>query len=136
MIWVVVDTNVLVSALLRGGKPRKLLVRLLEDHSVVVSPQMLAELVDVLSRTKFRLMRRSQIDRFVSVLVEESVILTVKFHVEVIRQDPDDDIVLATAYDGNAQYIVTGDKHLLALAQFEGIRIVTVNEMLGILGKE
>jgi predicted nucleic acid-binding protein len=47
--------------------------------------------------------------------------------------EPSDDIVLDTAYSGKARYIVTGDKHLLALKKFKGIQIVRVAGMLEII---
>lgn len=53
MVYVVVDTNVLISALIDHGKPRRLVSKLLERHTMVSSTQILAELADVLSREKF-----------------------------------------------------------------------------------
>jgi len=50
--------------------------------------------------------------------------------VSVIGEDPDDDIVLSTALEGKASHLVTGDRHLLELARFRGVRIVTPKEML------
>ncbi len=135
MTRVVVDTNVLVSALVRGGKPRRLILTLLEDHSVLLCAEMLAELVDVLSRQKFALVKRSQINRFLSKLIRGCEILAVSSHFEVVKEDRDDNTVLAAGHDGNAEYIVTGDKHLLALGQFRGMRIVKVTEMLDILSR-
>lgn len=132
MVRAVVDTNVLVSALIGRGKPRRLILKLLEEHSVVLSRQMLAELADVLSREKFRKIRSAHIDRFLSALVRKSKIVTVRSSFEVIKEDPDDNIVLNTAY-GNAEYIVTGDKHLLALKEFKGIEIVKATQMLDII---
>ncbi len=61
--------------------------------------------------------------------------MAVTSHVEVVKADQDDNTVLATGHDGEAEYIVTGDKHLLALGQFRGIRIVKVAEMLDILSR-
>ena len=55
MVRVVIDTTVLVSALNDDGKPRRLVVELLDKHTVILSRQMLAELVDVLSRDSFLL---------------------------------------------------------------------------------
>jgi len=48
-------------------------------------------------------------------------------------EDPDDDVVLGTAYDGKAKFIVSGDKHLLSLKGFRKIKIVTVAQVLDVL---
>jgi putative PIN family toxin of toxin-antitoxin system len=133
MVRVVADTNVLVSALVGHGKPKRLVLQLLEGHVVVSSSQMLAELADVLSREKFREVRSSQVDRYLSNLVRKCRLVKSRSRFRVVAEDPDDDLVLNTAYDGKADYIVTGDKHLLALQEFKVIKIVTVNEMLQVL---
>ena len=130
---VVVDTNVLVSALIGHGKPRRLLTQLLEGHQVVSSRQMLAELADVLSREKFMEVDKSQVSSFLSILASKVVLVTVKKPFTTVTGDPDDDMVLSTAYEGKATHIVSGDRHLLNLKRFSGIRIVAVNEMLQLL---
>jgi len=132
MVRVVVDTNVLVSALIVGGKPRRLLLKLQEEHTVILSRQIAAELADVLTRDKF-MVKTSQIERFLSVLVRKSKIVSTHSCFKVVSEDPDDDEVLNTAYSGKADYIVTGDKHLLALKEFKRIEIVNVTQMLEIL---
>ena len=132
MFRVVVDTNVLVSALTAGGKPRRLLLKLLEEHKVILSRQILAELADVLARDKFNL-KSSQIDSFLATLAKKSKIIPAVSRFKVVSEDPDDDAVLLTAYNGKADYIVTGDKHLLALKEFKMIEIVKVTQMLEIL---
>lgn len=134
MSRVVVDTNVLVSALIKKGKPLSLVQRLLEKHTVVLSSQMLAELADVLSRDKFTI-TNAQIDLFISLLLRKSTVTSVSGNLNVISEDPDDNIVLLTAINGKADYIVSGDKHLLSLRKFEGIAIVTISQMLEILSR-
>ena len=126
---VVLDKNVLISALVGHGKPRRLLIWLFREHELLSSRQMLAELEDVLSRSKFGL-TRSQIDEFLTLLVKRFIISEIEEIPEVVAEDPDDDVVLATALAGGAEYIVTGDRHLLGLREYEGIRIVSVGEML------
>lgn len=130
---VVIDTNVLVSALVGHGKPRRLVVLLLEQHEVVSSHQMLAELADVLSRNKFPEIHRSQVNSFLSILGSRAILVTVKQTNSVIEEDPDDDIVLATALEGKAAYLVSGDSHLLKLGKFKDVRIVTVKEMFELI---
>ena len=132
MARVVVDTNVLVSAFLNDGKPRKLLLKLLEKHTVILSRQMLAELADVLSRDKFSV-TSALIESFISILVRKATIVPVDYSLKIIVEDPDDNIVLNTTLNGKADYIVSGDKHLVSLKKFEKTEILKVNQMLEIL---
>lgn len=129
MVRVVVDTNILVSALINRGKPRRLVLKLFEEHTVILSRQMLAELADVLTRDKF-IVKTSQVESFLAILVRKSKIVTPSSRFKVISEDPDDDVVLNTAYAGKAEYIVTGDRHLLALKEFKRTKIVTVIQIL------
>jgi uncharacterized protein len=133
MVTVVLDTNVLISALLGHGKPRRLFNKLIEEHTIITSKQMLAELLDVLSREKFQKIKRIQADEFLSILLSRSTLVTVRRPQKIVKEDPDDDLVLGTADEGKAEYIVSGDKHLLKLGEHKGIKIITVNEMLDIL---
>ena len=132
MVRVVLDINVLVSALIDDGKPRKLVLELLDKHTVILSRQMLAELADVSSRDKFNV-TSSQVNQFISSLVRMSKMVVDNVQFKVVLEDPDDDVVLNTAYTGKAEFIVTGDKHLLVLGHFRKTKIVTVNQMQGIL---
>jgi uncharacterized protein len=127
MARVVVDTNVLVSAFLNDGKPRKLLLKLLEKHTVILSRQMLAELADVLSRDKFSV-TSALIESFISILVRKATIVPVDYSLKIIVEDPDDNIVLNTTLNGKADYIVSGDKHLVSLKKFEKTEILKVNK--------
>ena len=52
-----------------------------------------------------------------------------------MKEDPEDDAVVNTAYDGKADYIVSGDKHLLRLTRFKGVRIVSPTSFLTIVAK-
>jgi putative PIN family toxin of toxin-antitoxin system len=70
---------------------------------------------------------------FLQALYETALFVKIKSRFKIIKEDPNDDTILRTAYDSKADYIVSGDKHLLLLQEFKGIRIVTVNEMLKIL---
>jgi putative PIN family toxin of toxin-antitoxin system len=131
---VVIDTNVLISALINNGKPRKLVLKLLDEHTVILSSQMLAELTDVISRDKFSA-TNSQIDRFISILVKKATMVSVRSIPKVILEDPDDDVVLVTALNGKAEYIVSGDKHLLKITNYNKTQIVSVNQFIQIIAK-
>lgn len=132
MLKAVVDTNVLVSALVYDGKPRRLVLRLLEEQTVILSSRILVELADVLSRDKFDV-SNSQVDRFLACLVGVCKIVSDEPRFKVVSEDPDDDVVLNVAYSGKADFIVTGDKHLLALSRFKKANIVTVSQLLDIM---
>jgi len=93
---------------------------------------MLAELADVISRDKFSA-TSSQVDRFISILVKKATIVSARSIPKVILEDPDDDVVLATALCGKEAYIVSGDKHLLKIACYEKTQIVSVNHFVQII---
>ncbi|MCW4000460.1 MAG: putative toxin-antitoxin system toxin component, PIN family [Candidatus Bathyarchaeota archaeon] len=135
MVRVVVDTNVLVSAFLNGGKSRELLAKLLEEHTVVLSASMLAELADVLSREKFGV-KTETVNRFVSTLVQRATVVPLDSNIRVVMDDPDDDVVVNTAVSGKAEYIVSGDGHLLKIGVYKNIRLITVNECSLLLRKK
>ena len=135
MTRVVIDTNVLVSATIGRGKPRRLLRLVLRSHSAIASVEMLAELTDVLAREKFSL-TPAQIARFLKIYARRSELVDLDRRVDAVDADPDDNFVLSTAVNGRAALVVTGDKHLLALGEFEDIRIVTVDAALKILSAE
>lgn len=131
---VVLDTNVLVSSLITKGKPAELLQRLLgKKVDLVISKTILDEFVDVIGRPKFHgYVGDKQIKDFLGLLLGVALFIDVKSHFDV-TQDKADNMILATAYDANADYIVSGDKRLLRLKKFRRIKIVSVNEMLQLL---
>lgn len=132
MVRIVLDTNILVSGLLYPGKPRRLIDLTIRGRIEAVSSiEMIDELRGVLSREKFGLSKEEQaamidfVIRLVSITVLKSKFKAVK--------DPDDDMVINTAYDGKAVYIVSGDNEVLELKQFGEIRIVKASEMLRLI---
>ena len=135
MVRVVVDTNVLVSAVVHDGRPRQLVLELLDKHTIILSRLLLVELAGVLQRDKFTV-DTSQVDRFVSSLVQISKIVPDHTRFTVVLDDTDDDVVLNVAYTGHADFIVTGDKHLLILKKFKKARILTVNGMLEVCSQK
>jgi len=122
---VVIDTNVLVSGILFGEPPRQVLRLAAQGRiSSVTSPALLREAEDVLLRPKFGL-RPEQAVRIVALFRETSSIVTPSPRVSAIRCDPADNRVLEAAEAASADLIVSGDSHLLDLACWQGIRIVS-----------
>jgi uncharacterized protein len=131
---VVLDTNVLVSALIKTGKPRDLLNKLAKDKQLVLSRDILEEFLEVIDDPKIaKYTSEKDVTVFLNTLKNSARIVHVKSKFKAVKDDPDDDAVLRAAYDSKANYIISGDKHLLALKHFRGIRILTVDEMLNAL---
>lgn len=94
---------------------------------VVVSREILAETYEVLLRShiqKKRHLTHAQKRRVVTVMAKYGLLVRPTVKVDAVADDPDDNVVIATAIAGNATIIVSGDEHLLALREYQGIRII------------
>jgi hypothetical protein len=137
----VLDANVFASALVKpDGPPGRILHLLLADRAfeVVLSVSILVELRRCLEYPKLRKFIRltdEEIDRWLLALELTADMVTPSREVRAISDDPDDDHLLAAALEGRAAFLVTGDRHVLALGEYEGVRIVTPAEFLRILDK-
>jgi putative PIN family toxin of toxin-antitoxin system len=133
-VRLVADTNTVISGLLWNGPPARLIDAAVERRVMLFSSlPLLVELEGVLTRDKFK---RQLAKRGVSVgeifegyaaLVE---IVTPALMAPVIASDPDDDVVLATAIAAKADFIVSGDAHLLDLQSHARIQVVTAADLL------
>ncbi len=139
---IALDTNVLVSAFIsRRGQPAGLLNILLtfQEIQLVLSDPILEEFKDVLSRSevkeRFHYSARD-IDTFFRAVRDVSSRVKIKSNFKIVADDPKDDVVLNTAHDGGADYIVSGDHHLRELKDFKGIKIVSPNKMMKIIAKK
>ena len=133
MFRVVLDTNVLVSAIISDGKSRELLKKgIANQYSIVMSDLILKELITVLRRPKFDL-SEDELQRTIIALIRTAEVVNVKTKIKVVKEDPKDDMIIETAIDGCADTIVTGDNHLLVLKCFRGIKVTTVENMLASL---
>ena len=130
---VVLDTNVIVSALLFGGYPERVfLAGLRGEIQLLTSRALLQELESVL-REKFKLGRRLVKDTMGLLKTMVEVVETTS-QLKVIAHPDDDNRVLECAVDGNADFIVTGDtKHILPLKEYKGIKILRPSEFAKIL---
>lgn len=132
MLRVVLDTNILISGLLYLGKPKRLIdLALTGKIEVVSSYEMIDEFKRVIAREKFKLSPIEQ-EEFINFVIRLSKITSVRSKFKVVG-DPDDDKVINTAYDGKVQYIVSGDRLVREVREFNGIRIVKASEMLVLL---
>lgn len=135
MLHAVFDTNVFVSALIRRGKPRELWNAVLDGKvRLIISNDLLSEFDEVIGRPEFyRYVDNRKIAKFRRILLQRAKITRTTMRFPQITEDPDDNIVIETAHNSKAKYIVTGDSHLLKLKRFRKIRIVTVDQALRLL---
>jgi len=129
---IVIDTNLYVSALINVNSRWRLDMLLLNDTlDILLDDTLLAELHGVINRPKFRrYVSPVQIEEFMKLLFERAILIETTSSV-LISPDPKDDFLLALCRDGQADYLLTGNKlDLLALRQFENTQILTLTEFL------
>lgn len=130
---VVPDTNVLISAIFWEGNESKI-IELAEEGSLtlVTSLPILEELKEVLSYQKFAL-NKEKVNEQVEYYFFLAELVSPTEKVDLIQEDPSDNKFLECARKGEAEYIVSGDQHLLRLKEFKGIQVVKGEELLEIL---
>ena len=127
---IVLDTNVLISAIVFGGRPREVLEKVISGAFVMaISTEMLDEFQGVLEGRKFRY-PGAIVRTIVNELLAVSELVRPAMKVQVIKADPADNRILECALESRVVCIVTGDRHLLELGQFEGIPILDVATFL------
>jgi putative PIN family toxin of toxin-antitoxin system len=131
----VFDTNVLVSALISAGTPRLLFEKAVKKQiQLILSEETIAEFNRVVSDPRIRkYVNSGEVTVFLDALYKSGKIIKLKSQFKAVKEDSDDDMIVITASDGKADIIVSGDKHLLTLGTFRGIKILTVNQTLTLL---
>lgn len=130
MIRAVLDTNVLFSGIFHGGCPGKLLELALDGvYHIVISQDILNEYNEVLLRT----CKKRNIDsaiplKVLKALISSSVLIETKKISTPFCEDPDDIEFLRAAIVSKAKYLVSGDKHLLRVKEFQHGVILKPND--------
>jgi len=135
----VLDANVYVSALVRPeGPPGRIVERFLRDAAfeIVLSSAIVGEVLRALAYPKVRKHIRGGVDP--DLWFEDAIVLAQfvagEYEVPRVSKDPDDDKYIAAAVEGRAAFVVTGDPDLLALKEYEGVRMVAPRAFLDLLG--
>lgn len=135
---VVLDTNVLVSAILSHGGPAAQILRLAraDRFELVFSPDTIQEHIKVIRYPKIRTLLEKRnltlnvVEGFLEQLTRISILVSGKTTVDAVKEDPSDNIFLACAMEGDADFVVSGDRHLKELGIFQGIEILAPSEFL------
>lgn len=134
----VLDTNVVASALLWGGQPRLLLQAKREKRvELFTSIALLTELTGILGRAKFEKKITASlltVDQIVDRYAEMTTLVR-PMPTPRIAPDPDDDVVIGTAIAAKADFIVTGDRPFLSVAKHLNVGIISVSDVVRKLGE-
>ena len=128
MLKIIIDTNIWISFLI--GKSLKGLQYFLHDNrfTVIISDEQISELIEVLSRPKFRnYFSREQVIEFLKLLEEKSKIIKSITQINICR-DEKDNYLLSIAADSRADYLVTGDNDLLELREIKDTQIINFRD--------
>ena len=137
MIRVVLDTNVLASGALVSDSPvtRVIDAWLCDARFVVlVSEEMLDELDRAFRKPYFtRRLGPALREAYLALIRSAAFVIDVHTRVRGVATHPEDDAILATAVDGEANYLVTGDRALLALGSYRDVRIIRARELVELI---
>ena len=132
---IVIDTNVVASGIIFGGKPKQLLrLAVKNDVALCVSSQILAEYDEIISRLSEKYPNRSHAITLKN-LADKVLLVSPKQTVTVCR-DLDDNKFIECALEGKCLYIVSGDADLLDLQSYADVEIVTVAEFFARYGDQ
>ena len=130
----VLDTNVYISAILFGGKPER--IRKLSKEGkieILISEAIIAEIAEVLRKTFD--WGNLQISQTINEIREITTLVTPRQTLSIIKKDEDDNRILECAAEGKAGYIVSGDKHILLLKEYQGIKILSPAQFLRVISQ-
>ena len=130
---VVFDTNVLIAALITEGLCSSLLIRARKHNfDLILSDDILREFKGIL-KNKFKL-SSADISEIIAIITEAaSEIIHKTTCSPCICRDPNDDMIIACAVEARAQFIISGDHHLIDLGTYENIRIVNPDLFLKLM---
>jgi putative PIN family toxin of toxin-antitoxin system len=132
---VVFDTNIFISAfVIPGGKAEEVYLHVLKgDFDLHSSVAILTETAQKL-REKFAWPEK-QIVRLLKAISKVATVIKTRPHLHILPDEPDNRI-LECALEAKADFIVSGDKHLLSLKHFQNIKIISLSNFLEILSKD
>jgi putative PIN family toxin of toxin-antitoxin system len=129
MIRVVVDANVFVSAIIKPDSVPGTIINLIGQGLVrlVISQEIIAEIRQVLLYPKIKQLHRltpKLIDQALAEISEAAMVTSGAIQINGVKDDPKDNKYLECAIEGQVDFIISGDHHLIDLKEFEGIKIV------------
>jgi len=135
VLRVVLDTNIFVSSIFwEKGNPHKVIELALDKKIQIFSSLAILEELEKILRRDFDEPDK-MIHRQISLILEYARIIQVAVSLDVVKDDPEDDKIVECAASCNADYIVTGDKHLLNLKEYNRIKIISPRKLVEMLDR-
>ena len=126
---IVIDTNVIISAMFFGGRPRELMELLVKDKvTAFASPEIIIEYQETAEEISSKYPDKTALFTLDMIISIMNIIWPIS-EIKICR-DPKDNKFIECAFDSICMYIVTGDKDLRVLQEYADIQIVTVSEFL------
>jgi putative PIN family toxin of toxin-antitoxin system len=130
---IVIDISIFVSSFFWKRNPRKVLDRIIEGmDELFITNEILEQLAGVMSRPKFHTDKEG-IEYYIKSIEEVSNKVVNNIKIQDGSRDKDDNIILECGMMGNVDYVITGNDDLLALKEYNGIKIVTPKEYLELI---
>jgi putative PIN family toxin of toxin-antitoxin system len=127
---IIIDTNLWISFLITKDFSNLDEIIFSRQGILIFSQELLDEFLEVARRPKFkRFFSPSEIEDLLETIEEYAEFVTVQTRIEVCR-DPKDNFLLSLSIDGNADFLITGDKDLLTLTKFGETTITTISEFI------
>jgi putative PIN family toxin of toxin-antitoxin system len=130
MFKVVFDSNIFISSIVYGEKPRKVFELVIEGKiELYISKEILGEVEEVLQRPKFKYPSQ-MIDLVITEIQNISKIVIPREKINYIKDDPEDNMILECAAGSKTDYIISGDEHLLNIKKYKNIQILNTADFL------
>lgn len=129
---IVIDTNIVVSMILGGAVGELVDAWDSDQFQVIASAEIVEEYARVLARPKFSL-TRDIVEAILAYVQRRANFVAPVEEIAVIQDDPKDNMFLACADAGEADYIISGDPHLVAVVNFRGIPVLTPRAFMQVL---
>ena len=128
---IVLDTNVFISGIFWEGNFCSQIINKWKNRKFVLisSVSIIDEFVKTLRNFKIQ-MPEDMIEEWRKLIIDNSIIVESFEKIDFIKEDPDDNKFLEAAVSGNVKYIVSQDKHLLKIKNYQGIKIISPEEFL------
>ena len=124
---IVIDTNVVISAVFFGGNPQKIIEAVVDgDFHAFATPAIIEEYCEIVDEMVKR--KQGRLNRLILLpLIEKLSVIEAVSSIKISR-DPDDDKFIECAIDAGAIYIISGDKDLLDIGEYQNVQIITAQE--------